>query len=54
MPTNPLLVILYTGTQTTKKLDEGDAFVGFQHRYFWENTPSCSFENDDEAKLVLN
>ena len=29
-------------------------FLGLQHRYFWEMTPSHYVENDDEAKSVLN
>ena len=42
-------------TQTKNQFDDCNTLV-FQHRYFWENAHSHSyyFENDGEAKLVLN
>ena len=42
------------GTQTTNKFHKGNRFVVFQHWYFGKNALSHSFENSDEAKLVLN
>ena len=55
-----MLVTHFSGLQVpvlepqTNPMTAGNAFLGLQHWYFWQNGTFSFVENDDEAKSVLN